>query len=260
MGNQLQVFKQQELLGKEFKIYGTVEEPMFLAKDIAEWIEYDTSSINKMLNKVDDEEKVRTNVPTLGGTQEMWLVTEDGLYEVLMQSRKPIAKEFKREVKTILKNIRKHGAHMTEDTIEKALTSPDFLIQLATNLKTEQEARKVAEQKRLEAEADARAKQEVISTQKPKVDFVNSYVVSTGLLKMGEVAKTFGVGRNTLYQMLRDANILMSDNKPYQYYMNIEWFEVKTLQSNLFANTVTLVTPKGLYGISKKLKLVLPDK
>ena len=56
---------------------------MFLAKDVAEWIEYDISSINKMLNNVDENEKVRNNVPTLGGNQEMWFLTEDGLYEVL---------------------------------------------------------------------------------------------------------------------------------------------------------------------------------
>ena len=85
---ELKVFKQQEVLSKEFKIYGDIENPLFLAKDVAEWIEH--SDRTKMLKGIDEEEKVKNIVPTLGGNQEMWFLTEDGLYEVLMQSRKPI--------------------------------------------------------------------------------------------------------------------------------------------------------------------------
>ena len=103
----LQVIEQREILGKQLTMYGNFENPLFLAKEVAEWIDYDLSSINKMLNSVDEDEKVRNIVPTLGGNQEAWFLTEDGLYEVLMQSRKPIAKQFKKEVKTLLKNIRK---------------------------------------------------------------------------------------------------------------------------------------------------------
>ncbi len=85
------------ILGKEFVIYGTVQDPWFKAKDVAEWIEYDTSSINKLISSVDEDEKDRKIVPTLGGNQEVWFLSENGVYEVLMQSRKPIAKEFKKE-------------------------------------------------------------------------------------------------------------------------------------------------------------------
>ena len=145
MGNELQVLDKREVFGNEFRIYGTAENPLFLAKDVAEMIEH--SNPSKMLNCIDEEEKELilcdvTNsytTPTKARkTQEMWFLTEDGLYEILMQSRKPIAKQFKKEVKNILKTIRKHGAYMTENTIEKALNSPDFLIQLATKLKEEQ--------------------------------------------------------------------------------------------------------------------------
>lgn len=90
--NNLTVFSQQEVLGKEFRIYGDAENPLFLAKDIAGWIEYNISSINKLLSNVDDSEKVRKIIPTPGGNQEAWFLTEDGLYEVLIQSRKSIAK------------------------------------------------------------------------------------------------------------------------------------------------------------------------
>ena len=98
MKNQVVVIKQAEVLGRDFKVYGTWENPLFLAKDVAEWIEYDKSSTHKMIASVDTEEKVRKIIPTLGGGQETWFLTEDGLYEVLMQSRKPIAKQFKKQV------------------------------------------------------------------------------------------------------------------------------------------------------------------
>lgn len=145
--NELKVLNEQEVLGKQFRVYGTAEEPLFLAKDIAEWIEYDTSSINKMITNVDDDEKVRKNVPTLGGIQESWFLTENGLYEVLMQSRKPIAKQFKKEVKEILKAIRKHGIYATDNVIDNILNNPDFGIELLTKLKEERAARVEAERK-----------------------------------------------------------------------------------------------------------------
>lgn len=110
--NSVKVLTKAEVLTKEFILYGTVEEPLFLAKDVAEWIEYDLSSINKLVQNVDDEEKVRSIIPTLGGEQEMWMLTEDGVYEVLMQSRKTKAKLFKKEVKSILKSIRLNGGYI----------------------------------------------------------------------------------------------------------------------------------------------------
>lgn len=145
--NELKVLSEQEVLGKQFRVYGTAEEPLLLAKDVAEWIEYDTSSVNKMITNVDDDEKVRKNVPTLGGIQESWFLTENGLYEVLMQSRKPIAKQFKKEVKEILKTIRKHGIYATDNVIDNILNNPDFGIELLTKLKEERAARVEAERK-----------------------------------------------------------------------------------------------------------------
>lgn len=145
--NEIALLKEQEILGKRFRIYGTVENPLFVAKDVAEWIEYDLSSVNKMIASVDDDEKVRNNVPTHGGMQESWCLTEDGLYEVLMQSRKPKAKQFKKKVKEILKDIRKHGIYATDNVIDSILNNPDFGIELLTKLKEERAARVEAERR-----------------------------------------------------------------------------------------------------------------
>lgn len=124
---ELKVFKQQEVLSKEFKIYGDIENPLFLAKDVANWIEH--SNTSKMLNSIEDDEKILAITNSYkqdlghGGMRnniEQWFLTEDGLYEVLMQSRKPIAKQFKKEVKKILKQIRKDGYYLTKNAdIEK---------------------------------------------------------------------------------------------------------------------------------------------
>lgn len=104
---ELMIFKQREVFGKKFRIYGTPEEPLFLAKDIAEWVEH--SDVSMMLRKIDEEEKLVQTLFVSGQNRQAWFLTEYGLYEVLMQSRKPIAKAFKKEVKAILKQIRKTG-------------------------------------------------------------------------------------------------------------------------------------------------------
>lgn len=74
----IQVLSETELLGHKFTVYGTAENPLFLAKEVAECIEYDQSSVNKLVNLVDDDEKVRNNLPTPGGNQQVWFLTEDG--------------------------------------------------------------------------------------------------------------------------------------------------------------------------------------
>ena len=83
---------------------------MFLARDVAEWIDYDISNVSKMVKNVDEDEKIIARTNNTSAT----FLTEDGLYEVLMQSRKPIAKAFKKEVKSILKQIRKTGAYQNK--------------------------------------------------------------------------------------------------------------------------------------------------
>ncbi|MFR3569553.1 MAG: ORF6C domain-containing protein [Paraclostridium sordellii] len=100
------ILDKREILGKEVLTFGDIENPIFLAKDVAEWIGYDSSSVNKMLNTIDEDEKLIGKTFRLGQIREMWFLTEEGLYEVLMQSRKPIAKQFKKKIKKMLKDLR----------------------------------------------------------------------------------------------------------------------------------------------------------
>jgi prophage antirepressor-like protein len=112
-------FESRVVLGKEFGIYGTVEEPLFLAKDVAEWIGH--SNPSKMIKdaELEEYETVKAVLSSLTSSYRALFITEDGLYEVLFQSRKPIAKQCKKEVKTILKEIRQNGVYISETATEE---------------------------------------------------------------------------------------------------------------------------------------------
>ena len=101
--------------GHELNIYGTTEEPLFLAVEVAKMIDYSVGNTGWMLNTVDEDEKLTLEILRAGQRRQMWFLTEDGLYEVLMQSRKPIARRFKRAIKDILKDLRLSGKADFED-------------------------------------------------------------------------------------------------------------------------------------------------
>lgn len=183
----LQVINEQELLGQDFKVYGDLENPLFLAKDVAAWIEHSQPSV--MLKKIDEDEKVMNNVHTLGGNQESWFLTEDGLYEVLMQSRKPIAKQFKKAVKQILKDIRKHGMYAKDELLD----NPDLLIEVATKYKEERTLRLVAEQR--------------VNELQPKADYYDTMLKSNKLITITTIAKNYGMSGNKMNQLLHEFGI-----------------------------------------------------
>lgn len=126
----------------------TIEgEPWFVGKDVAEVLGY-SNSRKAIADHVDSEDKGVTKCYTLGGTQQIAIINESGLYSLILSSKLPKAKEFKRWVTSeVLPTIRKHGAYMTPAKIEEVLTDPDTIIQLATQLKQEREGRLIAEQR-----------------------------------------------------------------------------------------------------------------
>ena len=106
--NEVKLISTSNFLGREINVYGSADNPYFFAKDVAEWLEL--SNVSDMISRIDEEERSKFN---LGRQGEGWFLTEDGLYEVLFQSRKPIAKQFKKGVKEILKSIRRTGEFST---------------------------------------------------------------------------------------------------------------------------------------------------
>lgn len=239
----LKVIESREVLGKEFKVYGDLENLIFLAKDVAVWIEH--SDVSTMLRTVADDEKLTQTMFVSGQNRECWFLTEDGLYEVLMQSRKPIAKEFKKQVKQILKDIRKHGIYATDTVLENILTNPEFGIRVLTELKDEREKRA--------------ALQEKINADKPKVVFAKAVETSKTSILIGDLAKILkqngvDIGQKRLFEWMRQNEYLIksgsSKNMPTQKSMEMGLFEVKESaitnpDGSIRVTKTTKVTGKG---------------
>ena len=173
MDNNIPVLSKNTLFEKELVVYGNMQFPLFMAKDVAKWIEH--SDVSMMLKTVDEDEKLTQVMFVSGQKREVWMLTENGLYEILMLSRKPIAKEFKKAVKTILKEIRTKGGYLAttiEDTAEtimaKALMIADETIK-----------RQVRSLNELNA-AKYELEQKVIAD-KPKVEWADKNQESKGL-------------------------------------------------------------------------------
>ena len=229
---EVQVVEQREVLGKDFKMYGTVEEPLFLAKDVAEWIEIKNTS--QMLNGVDEDEKGLYSTYTLGGNQKQWFLTEDGLYEVLMQSRKPIAKPFKKKVKEILKDVRKHGMYATDDVINTMLDDPDTMITLLTNYKEEKTRRLIAEQQ--------------VQELQPKATYYDLILDSSDTMTATQIAKDYGMSA-------QEFNTLLS-NLGIQYKQSGQWLLYKDYQSNGYTHSKSYKFEKydGTTGVNLQTK------
>ncbi|MEC1734009.1 phage antirepressor KilAC domain-containing protein [Bacillus mojavensis] len=236
---QLEIIDQRELLGHKFKIYGTYEEPLFLAKDVATWINH--SNARMMIQSVEEDEKKCVNNPyALQGQSEQWFLTEDGLYEVLMQSRKPIAKEFKKEVKQILKTIRKTGGFIANAD----LMVNTYFSELDDYQKTTIRGLFVNVNK-LQNKAES-LEQQVIED-RPKVEKYHQFLDADGCMDMGTLAKNLncGMGKIKLFRFLREHKVLMQGNVPYQRYVNSGYFKVITKTTPVGNKLVTLVTAKG---------------
>lgn len=142
--NELTIFKNEQF--GEMRTVTIGEEIWFVGKDVAEILGY-SNPRDALAKRVDAEDKGVANCDTLGGRQELTIINESGLYSLVLSSKLPSAKEFKRWVTSeVLPSIRKHGAYMSPETIERVITDPDFIIRLANELKTAQQ--KVAELRR----------------------------------------------------------------------------------------------------------------
>lgn len=228
------------------------DKPYFCASDVAKALGYSNANDAVMRHC---RAIVKHDTPISGKMQEINFISEGDVYRLIVKSKLPSAEKFESWVfDEVLPSIRKHGAYMTEQTIEKALESPDFLIKLATKLKEEKAARKLAE--------------ETLEQQQPLVDFANKVSESSNLINMGKMAKLLSdenikIGRNTLFSWLRKEKILMKDNIPYQKYIDNGYFEVKesTYETpyGVKSQQVTLVTGKGQIYITEKLRTAVKN-
>lgn len=211
MNNEIQVLKQTELLGRQFEVYGSANEPLFKAKDVADILEVKNTSV--LVQRIEEEEVTKLN---LGGLQgETLFLTEDGLYEALMQSRKPIAKQFKKGVKQILKEIRTTGGYIATQADETPEMIMAKALKVAERTIEEHEKRMKAlaeenEQAKLQnklLEADNEQKQGEIKKMTPFADYAQKTLLSTNTYNTNLIAKEMGMSAKTLNQHLKRLGI-----------------------------------------------------
>lgn len=234
---ELKPIEQREILGKVFRIYGDFENPLFLAKDVAEWIEHSNSRM--MLDTIDENEKIKKLHPVnnpYGGYQEeeQWFLTEDGLYEVFMQSRKPIAKQFKAKVKEILKDIRKYGLYANTETLDNFINDPDTLITVLTRYKE-------VKQQKEQLEVTNKQQEQIISELKPIADYANRILQSSETMNITAIAKDYGMSGTSMNKKLHKLKI--------QYLQDDQWLLYEKYQNEGYthSNTITIKRKDGTY-------------
>lgn len=253
---ELQIFKNNEF--GEIRTVTKNNEPWFVAIDVCNALDLKNPTVS--VGRLDEDEVTKFNLGGLSG--ESNIVSEYGLYNLILASRKKEAKKFKRWIThDVIPTIRKHGAYMSSEVIEKTLSDPDYLIRLATNLKEEKAKRALAEAQ--------------IEKDKPKVLFADTVSASNQSCLIGELAKLISqeairrgeinkkIGQNNLFAWMRSSGYLCKSgerkNQPLQQYVEQGLFELKKgsyVDSNgsNITTTTTKVTGKGqIYFVNKFL-------
>lgn len=242
MENNLQIFNNPEF--GSFRSVNLNGQTWFIGKDVATILGYKNAR-QALHDNVDDDDKMDgvSATDSIGRNQNYIAINESGLYSLVMSSKLPNAKKFKRWVTSeVLPTIRRHGAYMTQQAIENALTDPDTIIQLATTLKQERSARLA-----LEAQ---------IESDRPKVLFSDAVSASQTSILIGDFAKILrqngvDIGQKRLFQWLRDNGWLIKQkgeswNMPTQKSMDKGLFQVKE---------TTISHSDGHIHISKTVKV-----
>lgn len=228
--------------GNEVRTVQKDGETWFVLKDVCGVLEIGNS--RDVAARLDEDEKGVDNIDTLGGEQELTIISESGLYSTILSSRKPEAKKFKKWVTSeVLPSIRKHGAYMTSETLEAAILNPDIMIKLCTALKEEKDKRKALETVNSELTVDNQI-------MRPKADYFDELVDRNLLTSFRDTAKQLEVKEKEFIKYLLDKKYIYRDKRgklmPYAD-KNNGLFEVKEFANEKtgFTGTQTLITPKG---------------
>lgn len=242
--NDIQIFN-NETFG-EIRTLSINGEPWFVAQDIAGALGYGNSR-DAVFKHVDADDKGVAKCDTLGGAQDMTVINESGMYSLILGSKLTNAKKFKHWVTSeVLPSIRKTGGYNLPQTYPEALRALADQAEKAEKLLIQNNELQLANQE-----------------MKPKAEFFDAVAGSKKAMSMEEVAKILsypGIGRNKLFEILRNQNILQSDNIPYQKYIDSGYFRVIEQKYNVGdevrINIKTLVFQKGVDFIRKTLDKV----
>ena len=178
--NEIKIINKSTFLDKEIDVWGTAKEPLFRASDVANWL--GITSARDMVTRLDQDEVRRLNLRSRSG--DTWFLTEDGLYEALMQSRKPIAKQFKKGVKKILHEIRTKGGYLAtnENDSDEDIMARAYVIAQRTLAQREERIKQLETQTEQQAETINLQKKE-LTVAAPKADYYDNTLASTTCIK-----------------------------------------------------------------------------
>lgn len=244
---EIKIISKSILLDKEIDVWGSAENPLFRASDVAEWIGH--SNIASMVEMVDNDEKGLRNIYTPGGSQSVWMFTEDGLYEVLMRSRKSKAKQFRKGVKRILHEIRTKGGYIASS----ANDTPEAIMARALKIADDTLKRNEQRVRELEAQTEQQAQtigiqQKELTVAAPKVKYYDDTLASTDCLTTTQVADDLGISARALNQQLANAGI--------QYFQSGSWHLKGKFREWQLASTRTYNYMKGDGSTGTKVNLV----
>lgn len=266
--NDIQIFNNEEF--GAVRTTGTPEQPLFCLADVCKALGLKQGHVRERL----DDGVVSTEPisDSLGRQQVANFVNEDGLYDVILDSRKPEAKRFRKWVTSeVLPSIRKHGAYMTQQTIEKALTEPDFLIQLAVNLKEERQKRLLAEQecehqrtRIVELGSKVDDLQQEVTEMKDKVSYLDIILATKSSVLVTQIAQDYGESSIRFNRRLKDMNIQYQRGKQWILYADYkdcgyvtsETYLIKHKDGTEDVRMNTKWTQKGRHFLYEKLKSV----
>lgn len=207
--NEVKIINKSNLLDKEIDVWGSVERPLFRAKDVVDWLK--AKNVSMVIDRVDEEERLKLNLGRNGG--DTWFLTEDGLYELLMQSRKPIAKQFKKGVKKILHEIRTKGGYIAtnENDSDEDIMARAYVIAQRTLARREERIRQLETQTEQQAETINLQKKE-LTVAAPKAEYYDKTLASTTCITTTQVADDLHITARTLNAKLKDIGIIYSQS------------------------------------------------
>ena len=251
----LSIACKKQILGQNIDFYGSIEMPYFLPSDVAKWLNVKNHRQMIKSAELSDDQKGVFLIDSLGGEQETTMITEDGLYDILMSSRKPIAKQIKKEIKKYLKDIRLTGGTVADNREEEFVTY--YFPSFGDDTKLAMVKDLLCQKKELEKKNEEYEKQ--LEEQRPMIENYKILMDTTGTFSMNEVAHFAKIGEYKLFEFLRGIGILFKnssgDNIPYENPVNINKFIVcPAIAPDGKSHSVTRVFPSGIDYILKKLK------
>ena len=259
---EIKIINKSTFLDKEIDVWGSAEQPLFRAKDVSDWL--NLKNTPEIIKRIDTEERHKFNLGRNGG--DTWFLTEDGLYELLMQSRKPIAKQFKKGVKKILHEIRTKGGYIAstdadtpEDIMARAvLVAQQKLAPREERIKElEEQSRRqelVIEQK--DEQIDLQCKQ--IKEAAPKADYYDKTLASTSCMTTTQVADDLHITAHTLNRKLQEIGIIYSQSGQWHLKMPYKkWNLAGTRTYNYQSSNGEVVTKVTLVWNQRGKRFIL---